>query len=61
MPERQGMSKKEDNRFIDWVCDDQRLSPGQRKLLHERITGQRMSKREILEEAREVRELYPNK
>ena len=55
------MAKKQDNKFIDWVCDKLGLSDDQRELLHERITRQRLSKKEILEAAEEIKTDFPNK
>jgi hypothetical protein len=55
------MGKKADNAFIDWVCDEIDLSKQQRRLLHLDITGQRLTKKEILERAQEIKELYPRK
>jgi hypothetical protein len=37
------------------------LSREQRRLLHEEISGQELSREEIREVARQIKELYPNK
>ncbi len=55
------MGKKPDNKFIDWVCLEVGLSDWQRELLHEDITKQQFTKKEILELAAEIKELYPRK
>ncbi len=55
------MAKKPDNEFIDWICEEVGLSKQQRRLLHDDITRQRLTKKEIMEQAREIKELYPRK
>jgi hypothetical protein len=54
------MSKK-DIKEIDRIVKEEGLSKGQRRLLHEEITGQQLSLEEIREIARQIKELYPNK
>jgi hypothetical protein len=54
------MSKK-DIKEIDRIVKEEGLSKGQRRLLHEEITGQELSLEEIREIARQIKELYPNK
>jgi hypothetical protein len=55
------MVRKHDNRFIDWVCRKAGLSLQQRDLLHEDISREGLTKKEILERAKEIKELYPRK
>jgi hypothetical protein len=54
------MSKK-DIKEIDRIVKEEGLSKGQRRLLHEEITGQTLSLDEIREIARQIKELHPNK
>ena len=55
------MSRKDDLRKIDRIVKEEGLSKGQRRLLHEEISGQNLSLDEIREIAREIKRLYPNK
>jgi hypothetical protein len=55
------MTRKRDTKLIDWIARMAGLSRGQRQELHREITGQHLSKDEILERAREIKELYPRK
>jgi len=55
------MGRKKDIKQIDAIVREVGLTKGQRRILHEAISGRQLSYQEILEEAREVKELYPNK
>jgi hypothetical protein len=55
------VGKKDDLRQIDRIVKEEGLSKGQRRLLHEEISGQRLSLEEIREIAKEIKRLYPNK
>lgn len=55
------MSRKEDVKQIDRIVKEEGMSREQRRLLHEEISGQRLSLDEIRAIAREIRRLYPNK
>ena len=46
---------------IDRIVREEGLTKGQRRLLHEEISGQQLSLEEIRRIAREIKELYPNK
>jgi hypothetical protein len=52
---------KQDIKEIDRIVKEEGLSRGQRRLLHEEISGQDYSLEEIREIAREIKNLYPNK
>ncbi len=52
---------KDDIKEIDRIVREEGLTRGQRRLLHEEITGQNLSLEEIRAIAREIKELYPNK
>jgi hypothetical protein len=43
------------------IVKQERLSMEQRRLLHDQITGQRLSFQEVRRLAREIKELYPKK
>jgi hypothetical protein len=51
---------KDDIKQIDRIVKEEGLSKGQRRLLHEEISGQQLSLEEIRRLAREIKELYPN-
>ena len=53
--------KKDDIRKIDRIVKEQGLSRGQRRLLHDEISGRNLSLEEIREIAREIKRLYLNK
>lgn len=55
------MSRKDDLKQIDRIVREEGLSRGQRRLLHEEISGQKLSLEEIRERARDIKRLYPNK
>ncbi len=55
------MAKKHDIRQIDEICRRVGLSKRLRELLHDEIHGMNYTYREILEIAKELKELYPNK
>ena len=52
---------KDDIKQIDRILREEGLTRGQRRLLHDEITGQQLSLEEIRQIAREIKELYPNK
>ncbi|MCI0463038.1 MAG: hypothetical protein L0Z62_39325 [Gemmataceae bacterium] len=52
---------KDDIKQIDRIVREEGLTKGQRRLLHEEISGQQLSLEEIREIARQIKELYPNK
>lgn len=54
------MVKKPDIQFIDFVQKKFELTDKQRRMLHEAISGQRLSKKEIEETAQFIKETYPN-
>jgi hypothetical protein len=56
-----GMAKKPDIKFINDLQKELKLTDTQRELLHEAITGQNLTKKEIRQVAQEIQELYPNK
>jgi hypothetical protein len=55
------MGRKKDIRQIDSIVRKAGLSKGQRRLLHEEITGRELSYQEILDIALDIKRLYPNK
>jgi hypothetical protein len=55
------MTRKQDIKEIDRIVKELQLSKGQRRLLHEEISGQDLSRDEIKEIARQIKELYRNK
>jgi hypothetical protein len=55
------MTRKADIKLIDRVQKMVGLSRGQRRILHDEITGRRLTFREILSEAREIKRRYPGK
>jgi hypothetical protein len=55
------MPRKRDTRQIDFVMRKFGLFRGQRHKLHDEITRMNMSLKEILEKAREIKNLYPEK
>ena len=55
------MARKADIKAIDRIVNEVGLTKGQRRLLHDEITGQNYSLEEIREIALEIKELYPNK
>jgi hypothetical protein len=55
------MAKKLDIKQIDRIVKEERLTTGQRELLHRAITKAGYSLKEIREIAKEIKELYPNK
>jgi len=52
---------KADIKEIDRIVKEEGLSRGQRRLLHDEISGQNCTLAEIRELAREIKRLYPNK
>lgn len=52
---------KEDIKQIDRIVKEEGLSRGQRRILHDEISGQDHSLEEIRQVAREIKKLYPNK
>lgn len=55
------MSRKRDIKQIDAAVRKLRLSKEQRELLHRAIHGEKLTYRELLEEAKAILEDYPNK
>ena len=55
------MAKKPDVKQIDRIVKEEGLTKGQRRILHDEITGQELTLEEIREIAKEVKRLYPNK
>jgi hypothetical protein len=55
------MAKKRDIKQIDRICKEEALTVGQRELLHQEITKQRLSVDQIRAIAKEIKALYPNK
>lgn len=55
------MTRKQDIKLIDRIVKEEKLTKGQRRLLHEEITGQNLTEQEIREAAREIKKLYPKK
>ena len=55
------MGRKDDIKAIDQIVKEVGLSKGQRRLLHDEITGQDYTLEQIREIAQEIKELYPNK
>ena len=55
------MGRKDDTKQIDAIAAKAGLTKGQRRILHEWISGQDMSYRDILEVAYDVKKLFPNK
>ncbi|MDD4889092.1 MAG: hypothetical protein PHU85_04115 [Phycisphaerae bacterium] len=55
------MVRKNDIRLIDTVVRIAGLSREQRRLLHREISGQDLSYRQILEQARDIKKQYPRK
>jgi hemolysin activation/secretion protein len=53
--------RKDDIRRIDRIVKQEKLSRQQRRMLHDEITGQKLTMAEIREIAREIKRLYPNK
>ncbi len=53
--------RKADIKEIDRIVREEGLTKGQRRLLHDEISGQQLSLEEIRRIAREIKELYPNK
>jgi hypothetical protein len=51
---------KEDIKQIDRIAKEEGLSRGQRRILHDEISGQDYSLEEIRQIAREIKRLYPN-
>src|SRR4051794_20782300 len=52
---------KADIKAIDRIVREEGLSRGQRRLLHDEITGRQLTLEEIRQIARDIKELYPNK
>ena len=55
------MPRKPDTKAIDRIVKEVKLSKGQRRLLHEEISGQRLSLDEVREAAKQIKRLYPKK
>jgi len=55
------MAKKLDIKAIDRIVKELGLSKEQRRLLHDEITKQGYSLEEILEIAKQIKDLYPSK
>jgi hypothetical protein len=55
------MATKPDIREIDRIVKEEGLLRGQRRLLHEEISGQNLSLEDIRRIAREIKKLHPNK
>ena len=55
------MPRKKDIKQIDAVVRRLRLSKEQRELLHRAIHGEKLTYRELLEEAKAIRKDYPNR
>lgn len=55
------MARKLDIKAIDRIVKDLGLSKDQRRLLHDEITKQGYTLEEILEIAKQIKDLYPNK
>ena len=55
------MTRKKDIKDIDLIVDIVGLTKAQRHLLHRDITGMNYTLEEILEMAKVIKELYPNK
>jgi hypothetical protein len=53
--------RKGDIREIDRIVREEGMTKGQRRLLHEEISGQQLSLDEIRRIAKEIKVLYPNK
>jgi RHS repeat-associated protein len=55
------MGRKADIKQVDRIVDELKLTKDQRRLLHDEITGQRLSIDEIREIAEDIRRQFPNK
>ena len=55
------MVRKRDTKQIDYIARKIGLSREQRRLLHAEITGRNLTHKEIVDKAREVKQLYPGK
>lgn len=55
------MPRKKDIKLVDSIVRKLRLSQDQRELLHEVITRQGLTYREILQIAKEIKREYPRK
>jgi len=55
------MARKLDIKAIDRIVTDLNFTKAQRRLLHDEITKQGFTLEEILEIAKEIIRLYPNK
>jgi hypothetical protein len=55
------MTRKQDIKEIDRIVKELELSKGQRRLLHDEISGQELSLEDIREIAKEIKDGYPNK
>ena len=55
------MVRKDDIRLVDAIVRRAGLSKEQRKLLHRLITGENLTYREVLEQAKAIKQMYPRK
>lgn len=55
------MSPKDDIKAIDSIARKVGLTKGQRRLLHREIHGRNLTYKEIMEEAKETKIMYPKK
>jgi hypothetical protein len=56
-----GLGTKSDIKKIDYIVDKLGLSREQRRILHDEITGQHYSLKEIEEIAKQIKDNFPNK
>jgi hypothetical protein len=56
-----GMTKKADIQFVKWIIKKIGLSKEQKRILHDTITGQNLTKEEITKIAQEIKKHFPNK
>ncbi len=56
-----GMAKKADIKWIKWVVKKIGLSKDQKRILHDTITGENLTKEEIKQIAEEIKKNFPNK
>jgi hypothetical protein len=55
------LPRKDDIKQIDRIVREEALSRGQRRILHDEITGLSLTEDEIREIARLIKEEHPNK